>query len=356
ENCVFENPNQYALVVNNRCSRISVPGCEFRRLGAGGIAVHGANSACDPESYSDATSKIVITDNHVHDCGLVYPESVGILITNAFGNLVEHNHIHDLNYSGISCGWNWGSGESSCRENRIGFNLVHDIGQGVMSDMGGIYMLGIQPGTRIYNNVIHHVAGRLYGGWGIYLDAGSAHMVVERNICHDNGDDGFHLNFGRENIVRDNIFALNNLQQFTISELIPDLRHANPGTNLRAQASVYRNLLITDGRPFYKMSWPKCFSRDALYSDSNFYWSTDPTGLPEAAINVPHAEDQGKPKTYTMRQWQGFGHDMKSGFEDPLVADIAKRDFRLKPDSPLLKAGFPDTAETIEKAGIRKRN
>jgi len=66
-----------------------------------------------------------------------------ILPSNVFGNVVvEHNH-------------------------------VHDIGKGVMSDMGGIYTEGVCAGTRIRYNVVHNLGSQVFGGWGIYHDSGA---------------------------------------------------------------------------------------------------------------------------------------------------------------------------------------
>jgi hypothetical protein len=58
----------------------------------------------------------------------------------------------------------------------VAFNHVHHICNGYFSDGGGIYTLGISPGTVIRNNVVHDVLPTPLmpvGGCGIYHDEGS---------------------------------------------------------------------------------------------------------------------------------------------------------------------------------------
>ena len=167
EKCRFERLGCYAIKFGDGCRSNAVVGCEMRDLGAGGIIADGSDSA---GSLARRNADNVYTDNHIHHCGLVFPSACGIITMHSAGNLIAHNLIHDLFYSGVSCGWIWGYGDSVSRENRIEFNHIYDLGKGVLSDMGGIYTLGIQPGTRISNNLIHDIERARYGGWAIYPD------------------------------------------------------------------------------------------------------------------------------------------------------------------------------------------
>jgi len=84
--------------------------------------------------------------NSVVDCdigpgGMVFHGAVGIWLGQTPRNLVAHNHIHDLFYTGISVGWSMGYAESAAHGNVIEWNHIHGLGKGWLSDFGGIYML-----------------------------------------------------------------------------------------------------------------------------------------------------------------------------------------------------------------------
>src|SRR6185295_14483859 len=125
---------------------------------------------------------------------------------------VIHNDIHDLFYSGISVGSVQDFGPSQATGNVIEHNHVHDIGQGMLSDLGGIYACSA-PGSRIAHNLVQDVSRREYGGWGIYLDEGSHDMLIEKNLVYRCQDGAFFGHHNRDIKAENNIFAFNRIAQ-----------------------------------------------------------------------------------------------------------------------------------------------
>ena len=167
------------------------------------------------------TGQNVVSDNSIHHFGEVYPSGVGVLLMHTNGNTVTHNNIHHCYYTGISIGWEWGYQRSVSRDNVIEYNHIHHIGQGLLSDMGAIYTLGVSPGTIIRNNLIHDVDANKYGGWGIYNDEGSTHILVENNIVYNTKFSGYNIHYAKEITVRNNIFAFGRINMLSRSRIEP---------------------------------------------------------------------------------------------------------------------------------------
>ncbi len=135
EQCRFIHLGNYALEFAKGCKHNQIIGNEMTDLGAGGIKI-GEITARQPQQ--ERTEHNLISDNHIHDIGIVYPAAIGVWIGKSSGNRIAHNHIHDTYYSGLSIGWTWGYQENTnTHHNIIEYNLVHDIGRRMLSDMGG---------------------------------------------------------------------------------------------------------------------------------------------------------------------------------------------------------------------------
>jgi hypothetical protein len=170
-----------------------------------------------PEGDPRTVKNVTITENLILSGGRIHPAGIGVLILNAHDCLVSHNTIRDLYYTGISVGWVWGAGFSPSQRNKILSNRIDQIGQDVLSDMAGIYTLGESPGTVIRGNVISNVRKARYGGWGIYFDEGSRWILVENNVAAYTEDSPFHIHYGGDNIVKNNLFAYGENAQMQFS-------------------------------------------------------------------------------------------------------------------------------------------
>ena len=330
ENCTFSHLSGYALDFGRGCQRNKIVGNEAFDLGGGGIRI-GEPGDRTPDAFT-ANHTHTVTDNHFHTLGRIYPPAIGVFILQSGTNRVAHNHIHDLYYTAVSVGWNWGYQETPCRENVIEFNHMHDIGQSMLSDMGAVYTLGIQRGTVIRNNLIHDVNSFTYGGWGLYPDEGSTGILWENNIVYRTKSAGFHQHYGRENIVRNNIFAFGKEHQVMRTR---DEEHVS--------FFFTNNIVYLDSGTLLGSSW----KNDRFVIDHNLYFDTRSAAAPE---NL-------KFSGATLEKWQARGHDQHSLISDPLFVAPEKFDFRLRKNSPALKRGFkPIDLSTVGVRPVSKRS
>ena len=181
----------------------------------------------------------VVAHCRIFGGGEVHPAAIGVWIGQSPGNQILHNDIHDLYYTGVSVGWTWGYGPARAQGTRVAYNRIYNIGRGLLSDMGGIYTLGDQRGSVLSHNLIHDVRSFDYGGWGIYPDEGTTGLVVRDNVVYGCKAAGFHQHYGKDNVIENNVFALN-----TEAQLARDARRGPPLVHLRPQ-----HRLLDAGRP-----------------------------------------------------------------------------------------------------------
>ena len=316
ENCRIAHVGGYGVDLQEGCFSNRIVGNEITDLGAGGIKLDGADAEGTP-AWRNGHQQI--TDNHVHDGGHVYLSACGIALIHSFDNNVSHNLIHDFYYTGVSCGWIWGFADNVSHNNRIEKNHIHHLGKGILSDMGGIYTLGVQPGTVLRGNLIHDIEKSNYGGWAIYPDEGSAHILIENNVCYNTSSTVFHQHYGRENIVRNNIWAFGREGMIQLS------RRGAAHTSLTFQC----NIILSNGQPVNVGGYGHKLTEPNMVSDLNLIW--DVAGEPFAR--------QGQDKL-TVAQLQEHGLERHSLVADPKFADAANGDFTLAPDSPAFALGF----------------
>ncbi len=321
--CRISQVAGWAVEVLRGCHRNRIAACALHDLGGGGVKIghegglnkgwvegpRGAFREMDVVSLGwgpcredkgglvagrdhSEPSATTVSDCSIHDGGLIFHSAIGVWIGDAAKNRIVHNHIWNFSYSGISCGWTWGFAPAFTYDNRIECNRIHSIGHGVLSDMGAIYTLGRQAGSTISRNFISNVNSYGYGGWGIYPDEGSSWMHIEENVVCGTKSGGFHQHYGRDNVVRKNVFveAIENQIQVSRREFVRSI--------------IFENNLVQgagNGNLWQGSGWA------SARIDRNVY-----------------AGDPGRPALFdgqSWATWQAGGRDIKGGFADAILLD-----------------------------------
>ncbi len=317
ENCTFRSISNTAVMFKENVNMATVNACYFDEIGGNAVFINA------PHHIPAVTKNIYVTNCEINEYGRIYNHSIGVLLCHASDCVIANNAIHDGWYTAVSVGWIWGYAENPTDNIQVKDNLIYNIGNGWLSDMGGIYTLGIQPNTVLSGNVIYNVGcydgEEGYGGWGIYLDEGSSQITVENNLVYDCSSQTFHQHYGEDNVIRNNIFAFGKDGAMRISR--------NEDHN---SLFFLNNILVTDDAVMYKDT----VNKDWFVDGNNLYWDY---GRKSPYSGSATTIIGGRVGIATMVA-RGYYND--AVFADPLFKDAQNRDFTLAENSPALQTGF----------------
>jgi len=216
-------PTDAAITIDH-ARHLRLAGLSIAHVGGSGLWVHqnahhidildahvhdtGGNGLMIGQTKDESpTSHIAVTDSVVEHVGKRFYGSIGIWIGMTQHVRVKHNHVRHTPYTGISIGWRWNDSDSSAGNNTIAHNHIHHNMQ-ILSDGGGIYTLGRQPGSKLAFNVIHDIplnAGRAESN-GMFLDQGTSNFWIAHNVIYntDRAPLRFHqakLNTSQNNVL-----------------------------------------------------------------------------------------------------------------------------------------------------------
>lgn len=317
KNCEVSKTGQHAIWFKKGCNNSVVENCYINDIGGGGIYL-GDTKAMEGAEH---TKNIQIKNNIIHTGGREFPSAIGIWVGHSSDNLITYNDIGNFYYTGISVGWIWGYKPSLSKRNIITHNKIHHIGWDLLSDMAAVYTLGKSDGTIISNNVIHHIHAYSYGGWGLYTDEGSSGILMENNLVYNTKTGGFHQHYGKNNIIKNNIFAFAKMFQVQCTRVEDHLSF-----------SFHKNIILFEEGVVLKGSWNKIH----IEMDQNLYW------------NISGNDYNFNDKSF--EKWQRSGHDTNSFIADPNFKDPLEFDFKFKNRKTIKRIDFKPFK--YKKAGV----
>jgi hypothetical protein len=232
DRCKVSQTASWGLWLRDGVRESKVTNTTFTDTGAGGIRV-GLTSQSATDIYASGANQV--NGNTVSETGKLFPGAAAIWLGQTWDNQVQWNNVYRTTHSGISVGWTWGYAEAGSGRNKINGNLLYNIGQGQLADLGGIYTLGKSPGTTITQNVIRevrHYGGNGGGAWGLYNDQGSSNIVMQTNVVVGTDSGGYFLQYGRDNMLHNNVFAASDASDVNIGRL-------DTATNLTVRANLF---------------------------------------------------------------------------------------------------------------------
>ncbi|MBW6537609.1 MAG: right-handed parallel beta-helix repeat-containing protein [Mariniphaga sp.] len=210
-NCRFENLGGTGIWLGTGSQNCSITNSYFSDISGNGIMIgEGRDREVNGKKWWESAPEQVALGNIIEnctvtDCGKQFYGAVGIWCGLTAETTIRNNTIYNLPYTGISIGWMWSPVPTPSRENFIDGNHIHHIMQ-ILSDGGGIYMLGLQPGSKILNNHIHDVSlnvGRAESN-GMFLDEGTTDVIVENNLIYSISKSPLRFHKATTNLVKNN--------------------------------------------------------------------------------------------------------------------------------------------------------
>jgi hypothetical protein len=235
EACTFRNLGGSGVWLGYGCRDSAIAGCTVADVAGNGVMLGEPSGKSGPlggPGQAGASGANSVRDCVIERCGVVYYGAVGLWVGLSGDNVIARNEIRYLPYTGISVGWMWNPTPTSCKGNLVANNHIHHVMQ-VLSDGGGIYTLGWQPGAKLTGNWIHDVllnAGRAESN-GMFIDEGSTDMLIENNLIHNVARSPLRFHKAGVNLVKANVLVC--------GKDVPPVRYnATPEANIKLEANL----------------------------------------------------------------------------------------------------------------------
>lgn len=362
ERCRFVDVGGNAVYLAYRCRRNTVRENEISGAGANGIVLAGLGTNVWNMDRYPAYNEV--SNNYIHDCGVLNKGIAGISLGDSDGNTIAHNLIVRMPHHGIGLGNNpRGKNVVEYNELRWCARENYDSG-GINSWMEDVHREIPRPGHIIRNNLIADQPGTelvdgqlriasVAGAAGappspaIYLDNWTSGCLVQNNVflrCQM----GVKIHGGRWNVIENNYF-LESRGAITLEDWVTFFREdLMVMIGFMKGNRIERNVFYQTGTEGIVLSLYG-FQPDVLaHSDRNIFWrpsSTDPVidhrpPLESEPMLEVVERLRDVPRVASLDDWQALGFDVASLIADPGFRDIDAEDLDVGPESPIRALGI----------------
>jgi hypothetical protein len=348
EKCFFDAVGGNGVFINNYNRRLRVYGNKITEAGDNAVCLVGSQRSTQGTNrpYPIENS---ISNNLIHDCGILTKGVSGVFMSISEKNTVSHNVIYNMPRSAITVNDPWGCGHL------IEFNHFHHTGRETQ-DHG---VLGSWGRTRFWCYEQNH---------GDFSHGSGFHENEKDYVFYYPEEDGY-ISIVRNNYIED---TFTNLQCIDLDDGSSHYHIYNNlcvGMSLQAACGDYRTI---ENNIFVNASAPVNFWSGYEYNHDRFIRNIVVTSTAAKnktgdvyKIDIPplqgpflqeldynllfsdagkfiaaHTPRKGSTTHYTLEQWQALGYDKHSQYADPMFVDPGNGDYRLKPESPAHELGF----------------
>ncbi len=215
EKCRFVHLGASGLTALAGCQQMTVEGCSFHDISGVGLQMGNYKNWRDKDSengYLPSDVRLVLKDNRIVNnwfnlCGVEYRSATALAISFPKNNLIAHNEIYNMPYSGMHLGWGWNTIPQSANEgNHICFNKVQNT-MVELADGGAIYTLGPGGDSTRHNYIENNYLNRVMWGQGMYFDNGSSHYIARNNVVTNVDDYNAKVNSRSNHIQVYNLYS-----------------------------------------------------------------------------------------------------------------------------------------------------
>jgi hypothetical protein len=365
KDCVFSNSGSDGVRLDRYCQNITVEDSTFKNLGGTGILLAGYGPG-----RKDVNKNNTIRNNEVTQVGSLFLHSPGIFIWQSGHNLIAHNHIHDLAYTGLvvsgvrrrsfspifeQMGQKNPYGQWIAAKDTREHSRTIRWEEITLADI--VAWSSYEPYMHARENVIefnevHDCLKRLHDGNCIYLSGHGAGNIVRHNVTY-NHPEGSMI---RTDDDSHGAVVQGNLMFGTTGRWGITLKGLNTATG-----NIFVNCHLLTGLAGNTVDPESNLSRNVFYHTSTDFGNGFHYGLKgvKAGLdyNVYYHEGGKGPAMLQMQLKESLTKviDQHSVVADPMFVDHRHGDFGFKPGSPALALGIkPLPLETVRQMGTSR--